>query len=126
LVILVDTLWLLLGNFNFIRSGKIEINQGDLNDMFLFNETIGHLGLVELPLKGRMYTWSNMQTEPLREHLDWFFTSPSWTTHFLNTIVLPMAKSSFDHVPCMVTIDTVIPKAKISRFENYWVEHPIF
>jgi hypothetical protein len=123
----VESLWLLLGDFNFIRSSENRNKPGgDIHDMFIFNEIIGHLGLVELPIKGRMYTWSNMQKEPLLEQLDWFFTSPSWTTHFPNTLVLPMAKSSSDHVPCMVTIDTIIPKARIFRFENYWVEHPSF
>uniref|UniRef100_A0A453G251 Uncharacterized protein n=1 Tax=Aegilops tauschii subsp. strangulata TaxID=200361 RepID=A0A453G251_AEGTS len=41
----------------------------------IFNEIIGHLGLLELPIKGRSYTWSNMQDDPLLEQLDWFFTS---------------------------------------------------
>jgi mannosylglycoprotein endo-beta-mannosidase len=67
-----------------------------------------------------------MQQEPLLEQIDWFFTTPSWTTHFPNTLVLPMAKSSSDHVPCMVTIDTNIPKSRIFRFENYWADHPSF
>jgi exonuclease III len=68
--------WLLLGDFNFIRSHENRNKPGgDVNDMFLFNEIIGHLGLLELPLKGRRYTWSNMQREPLLEQLDWFFTS---------------------------------------------------
>jgi hypothetical protein len=26
----------------------------------------------------------------------------------------------------MVTIDTVIPKAKLFRFESYWVDNPTF
>jgi hypothetical protein len=43
--------------------------------MFLFNEVIGHLGLLELQLKGRKYTWSNKQNAPILEKLDWFFTS---------------------------------------------------
>lgn len=33
---------------------------GNVNDMFLFNEIIGHLGLIELPIKGQQFTWSNM------------------------------------------------------------------
>jgi mannosylglycoprotein endo-beta-mannosidase len=37
-----------------------------------------------------------------------------------------MAKSSSDHAPCMVTIDIVIPKAKLFRFESYWVDNPTF
>ena len=50
--------WLLLGDFNFIRSPENRNRPGgDVNDMFLFNDIIGHLGLVELPLKGRSYTW---------------------------------------------------------------------
>jgi hypothetical protein len=72
----MDENWLLVGDFNFIRS-QDDRNKpgGDVNDMFLFNEIIGHLGLLELQLKGRKYTWSNMQDNPLLEQLDWFFTS---------------------------------------------------
>jgi hypothetical protein len=68
--------WLVLGDFNFVRSQENRNRSGgDINDMFLFNEVIGHLGLLELPLKGRKFTWSNMQKTPLLEQLDWFFTS---------------------------------------------------
>ena len=60
--------WLLLGDFNFIRSlDNRNLPGGDINDIFLFNEIIGHLGLLELPLKGRRFTWSNMQDFPLLE-----------------------------------------------------------
>lgn len=61
-----DAKWLLLGDFNFIRSlDNSNMPGGDVNDIFLFNEIIGHLGLLELPLKGRAFTWSNMQQQPL-------------------------------------------------------------
>ena len=119
--------WLLLGDFNFIRSLENRNRPGgDLNDIFLFNEIIGHLGILELPLKGRAFTWSNMQDEPLLEQLDWLFTSSSWISVYPNTIVLPMAKTSSDHVPCIVSIDTDIPKSNRFRFENYWAELPGF
>ena len=49
----VDDNWLLVGNFNFIRSlENRNLPEGDINDTFLFNEIIGHHGLLELPLKG--------------------------------------------------------------------------
>jgi hypothetical protein len=89
--------------------------------MLLFNDIIGHLGLLELPLKGRAYTWSNMQAVPLLEQLDWFFTSANWIVDYPNSMVLPLAKTGSDHIPCVVTIGTDIPKAKIFRFENYWI-----
>ena len=97
--------WLLLGDFNFIRSlDNRNLPGGDINDIFLFNEIIGHLGLLELPLKGRRFTWSNMQDFPLLEQLDWFFTSASWIDQYPNTQVNPLAKTASDHVPCVVSI----------------------
>ena len=94
--------------------------------MFIFNEIIGHLGLPELPIKGREYTWSNMQDSPLLEQLDWFFTSANCIDSYPMTQVLPLARTTFDHVPCLVTISTSIPNAHIFRFENYWTEQPGF
>ena len=127
LTIPLDENWLLLGDFNFIRSlDNRNLPGGDINDIFLFNEIIGHLGLLELPIKGRSFTWSNMQQIPLLEQLDWFFTSSDWISHYPNTVVFPLAKTSSDHVPCVVSIDTKIPKSKIFTFENYWVEMPGF
>ena len=66
-----DANWLLLGDFNFMRSMENRNKPGgDINDMFIFNEVIGHLGLIGLPIKGRRYTWTNMQTVPLLEQID--------------------------------------------------------
>jgi hypothetical protein len=119
--------WLLVGDFNFMRSVDNRNKPGaDMNDIFLFNSIISHLGLIELPLKGRNFTWSNMQTNPLLEQLDWFFTTCQWTLKYPNTLVFPLAKSTSDHVPCVVSISTVIPKAKIFRFENMWIDQPGF
>jgi hypothetical protein len=119
--------WIFLGDFNFYRSlSNRNRPGGNLADTFIFNDAIGHLGLVELPLKGHAFTWSNMQSEPLLEQLDWFFTSPNWTIDFPNTEVLPMAKITSDHIPCKIVISTSIPRANIFRFENFWVEQDDF
>jgi exonuclease III len=119
--------WLLLGDFNFIRSNDNRNKpRGNVHEMFLFNEIIGHLGLLELPIKGRCYTWSNMQASPLLEQLDWFFTSSNWVSYYPNSLVFPLAKTGSDHVPLVVNIDTNIPKARIFRFDSYWVDLPGF
>jgi hypothetical protein len=81
---------------------------------------------VELPLKGRKFTWSNMQKEPLLERLDWFFTSSSWTPSYPSTFGYPLVKPTSDHVPCVIAIGTKIPRAKVFRFENLWLEHSDF
>lgn len=119
--------WLFLGDFNFYRSEEDRNKPGgNLNDMLIFNDIIGHLGLVELPLKGRSFTWSNMQHDPLLEQLDWFFTSVNWTSVYPNTMVLPLAKITSDHILCKVMIGTKIPKCSLFRFEIFWPEHPGF
>jgi exonuclease III len=53
--------WILLGDFNFYRSLENRNRSGgNFQDTQIFNDVIDHLGLVELPLKGRAFTWSNM------------------------------------------------------------------
>lgn len=94
--------------------------------MLLFNEAISALGLVELPLKGQRYTWTNKQHPPLLERLDWFFTSSSWTTCYPNTVVTALAMETLDHVPCLVIVSTDIPKGNILRFENFWLQREDF
>ena len=87
-----DALWLLLGDFNFYRFVENRNRDGaNMSDIATFNEIISYLGLIELPIKGRSFTWSNMQAEPLLEQLDWFFTSTAWTLKFPNSMVNPLA-----------------------------------
>lgn len=119
--------WLLVGDYNFIRSSDNKNKAGgDVNDILMFNDIIRAQALIELYLKGRSYTWSNMQDDPLLEQLDWFFSSCHWTQTFPNTIVTALGKPISDHTPCVINIQTSIPKSKIFRFENYWTNHPNF
>jgi endonuclease/exonuclease/phosphatase family metal-dependent hydrolase len=113
-------MWIFLGDFNFYISLENRNKPGgNLTDTLIFNDAIDHLDLIELPLKGRAYTWSNMKTEPLLEQLDWFFTSPNWTLQYPNTEVLPLAKITSDHIPCRIVISTKILRSTIIRFENF-------
>jgi exonuclease III len=119
--------WMIVGDFNFYRSlSDRNRNGGNMNDVMIFNEVISNLGLLEIPLKGRKFTWSNMQNEPLLEQIDWVFTSVKWISEFPNTLLLPMARPTSDHIPCKIQIGTSIPKAQVFRFENFWVDHPGF
>lgn len=115
---------MILGDFNFYRSlENRNKNGGNFQDTLIFNDMIG---LVELPLKGKGFTWSNMQADPLLEQLDWFFTSVNWTTEFPDTMVSPLARPTSDHVPCKVSVGTKIPRSNMFRFENFWTSHGSF
>ena len=63
-----------------------------------------------------------MQDNPLLEQLDWFITFANWISVYPMSQVLPLARTASDHVPCVVDINTSIPRSNIFRFENYWVE----
>jgi hypothetical protein len=119
--------WLIVGDFNLYRNPSDRNKPGaDYSGMLMFNAVISALGLVEIPLKGQRFTWSNKQHPPLLERLDWFFTSPSWTISYPNTNASTMTMETSDHVPCLITIFTQIPKGHIFRFENYWLQHDDF
>jgi hypothetical protein len=115
--------WLVVGDFNLYRSLEDRNRDGaDHAEIYLFNEAISALGLVELPLKGKRYTWSNKQHPPLLKRLDWFFTTVSWTLTYPTTSVSSLTMETSDHVPCLISIFTAIPKTHIFRFENYWLQ----
>jgi hypothetical protein len=118
-----DTIdWMILGDFNLIRREENRnMLGGNVNEMLPFIEAISLLGLHEIPLQGRKFTWSNMQPSPLLEKLDWVFTSECWTLSYPNTIVKDLDMAPFDHTPCLVSISTSIPRSKVFRFENYWL-----
>jgi len=119
--------WLLAGDFNLNRK-PTDRNKpgGDLAEMLHFNEALSALGVVELPLHGQRFTWTNKQLSPLLERLDWFFTSQSWTNSFPITCVTTLTMETSDHSPCLISINTTIPKGKVFRFENYLMEHEHF
>jgi hypothetical protein len=66
-----DELWMLIWDFNFYRYAENKNKTGgNFQDSLIFNNIISHLDLVELPIKSRSYTWSNMQDVPLLEQID--------------------------------------------------------
>jgi hypothetical protein len=114
---------LFIGDFNFYRSLEDRNREGgNMQDIIIFNKVISNLGLQEIPLKGRNFTWSNMQQNPLLEQIDWCFTSTNWISNYPNTLLIPLSRLTSDHTPCMVQIQTSIPKTQIFRFENFWID----
>jgi hypothetical protein len=55
--------WIIVGDFNLIRRLEDRNREGaNINEMFLFNEAINKLDLIELPLHGRHFIWINKQS----------------------------------------------------------------
>lgn len=92
----------------------------------MFNDAISSLGIMEIPLHGRKFTWTNKQQPPLLERLHWFFSSQAWTLRYPHTLAHSLIMETSDHWPCVIENKTSIPKGKIFRFENYWISHDSF
>jgi hypothetical protein len=119
--------WILAGDFNLMRSPENRNRPGgNISDMLLFNDIIQHLDLAEISVVGRSFTWSNMQPDPLLEKLDWVFTSSPWALTYPDTSVQVLDRPVSDHSPFVVNIGTHIPKSKVFKFENYWMDFPDF
>jgi hypothetical protein len=95
---------------------------GNLQDMCTFNNFINSHGLVEIPILGQAFTWSNMQESPLLEQVEWIFSLALWTLTFPNTEIKPLSRNTSDHVPLLISVGTDIPEAKIFRFEILWLD----
>lgn len=95
-----------------------------LSEAESFNECINDMCLIELPLLDRKYTWSNKRSNPTLERLDRVFINLCWDELLPNTILSSLTRSTSDHVPLKIEISTSVPRAKIFRFENYWIHSP--
>jgi len=109
-----NTDWMVLGDFNLIRKPEDRNKPGgDLSEMFRFNSAISALGINEIVLQGRKFTWSNMQPSHLLEKLDGVFTPNSWAISYPNTSAKTLDMVPSDHCPCLVAVSTLIPRSRI-------------
>lgn len=112
--------YLVVGDFSLIRRMTDRNSQGrNILEMLEFNNAISDWGLEELPLLRSRFTWSNNQSPPLLEHLDWVFASTSWILNYPRSEVHSLSRESSSHVPYVVIISSKTPKSLLFWFENY-------
>lgn len=80
------------------------------------------MDIIEVPLHGLTYTWSNKQRDPLLQRIDWFFISQELSVVFPKTYAKYLLIDIPDHVPCLILVQTSVPRPKLFRFENFWME----
>lgn len=104
------------GDFNLMCYPKHRNEDGgNINEILGFNNAISRLSLVEIPLKGCKYTWTNCQPSPLLERLEWFFfLSNSWIIAFPNTVASTLSRDTADHTPCLISATTRVPRLRFS------------
>ena len=124
---LVSGPWVIIGDFNLIRSAD-DKNNANLNRSLMdsFNLALDQISALEIPLLGRSFTWSNHQIVPVLARLDRAFVNVDHTLTFPNTSLASLPKPTSDHVPILLTMSSIIPISNIFRFENSWLHNPSF
>ncbi|XP_028107353.1 uncharacterized protein LOC114306334 [Camellia sinensis] len=117
--------WCMGGDFNEIRflserKGCSRRERG-MNDS---NELVDQLSLVDLPMRGRSFTWCNVQDGERWSRIDRFLLESSWLEFSFKQWGLPRTIS--DHCPVLLMEDERNWGPKAFRFINAWLLHPTF
>ncbi|XP_026384706.1 uncharacterized protein LOC113280273 [Papaver somniferum] len=111
--------WCIGGYFNTITKCAEKKNCKTITrSMQKFNHFIVEHDLIDLPLKGARYTWSNGQANTVMCRLDRFLISPSFEQHF--PFVTQLARPTSDHIPLLLDISDPSWGPSPFRFEVMW------
>lgn len=115
--------WMVAGDFNVTLDLQDRSNTNHhVNQMRAFRGLIEHLELIDLPLLGRRYTWSNERENPTFVRLDRFLVSTEWIQSFPNTVQTAGTDPLSDHCPLLCTSQTKFPTSNVFRLENSWLK----
>lgn len=118
-----STPWMVSGDFN--TTLQAQDRNGSSQDWrwpLAFADLISAMGLQDIHMEGRRYTWSNYRNQPAMARLDRFLFSTDWSLQFPNTKQRSLPNTSSDHCPILIEALSTFLKSKIFRFETFWLE----
>ncbi|KAK8493003.1 hypothetical protein V6N11_012657 [Hibiscus sabdariffa] len=121
-----SSLWCLMGDSNIIanQTEKTGGNFYDLSQANWFNNAINKCGLLEMPIKGGSYTWSNQCTDDdaIMEKLDRILFNINWNDMFKRAAEVMEPTIGLDHSPIICLLNEVNRKPrKEFKFESKWL-----
>ncbi|KAG6697656.1 hypothetical protein I3842_09G212200 [Carya illinoinensis] len=115
-----DIPWCIGGDFNITRFSSERSGVSNMGSaMADFLALLFYLNLVDLPLAGGDFTWSN---ERAWSRLDGFVVSPSWETHFPNLCQKRLPRLCSDHFPILLDCGGLQEGRRYFKFENMWLK----
>lgn len=112
---------LVCGDFNMIYLAA-DKNNDHLNqrDMRRFRRALDDMGVDELYLHGRLYTWSNERWRPMLECIDRVFASVDWLEAFPDHHLRTLSSECSDHAPLLLQLTTQTWAKPRFWFEAFW------
>nr|CAN79711.1 hypothetical protein VITISV_009623 [Vitis vinifera] len=118
-----NELWCVAGDFNMIRFPYERSRGGRLSPtMRRFSEVIEELELRDLPLQGRMFTWSGGLNNLLKSRIDRFLISEDWEAHFQGCIQVVLARPLSDHSLIILDGGRMRRRPTPFKLENMWLK----
>lgn len=117
----IDIPWILNGDFNLVCDGtKRSSGRANRRMASKFRHTINRLGLHDMPLPGRCFTWCNQQMNSVMAKLDRFLFNNGWEETFPISHITPLSSSISDHCPILLSCSYARSSIRRFRFENFW------
>lgn len=116
--------WTVLGDFNVLLS--VDDKNGPTTNIFYilkFREVVHELGLVDLPILNKSFTWTNGRCALTMERLDRAFVSTEWLLAFSRSTLRALLQPSSDHMPLVLSAYSFILAANIFRFKTFWLHY---
>jgi hypothetical protein len=126
-----DGLWCVVGDFNSVRSSSERrgvgqsTDGGNHNEMAAFNTFLDDLGLIDLPLLGRCFTWFHPNGIAM-SRLDRILISPAWFDAWGTPKVWVLSRDVTDHCPLVLRYSSYDWGPKPFRFNNFWLNNNEF
>ncbi len=118
------TVWVAMGDFNTLLSLYDKNGTPSSIPVILqFRAVINEIGLLDLPLLNRAYTWSNGRRHPILERLDRAFISQGWLASFPSSKWRAHPRPRSDHSPLVLSAFSFLPASALFRFETYWLRY---
>ena len=117
--------WCVFGDFNAVRYPRERLGCTNFSQAMLdFSDFIDSVNLIDLPLSGGPFTWSNGSDPPSMSRIDRVLVSGDWEVHFpdVNQKLLPKPVS--DHSPLLLEAGGMARATGKSafKFENMWLK----
>ncbi|CAM8953600.1 unnamed protein product [Rhodiola kirilowii] len=114
--------WVIGGDFNSVlveeEKSRSVFNEKDAN---AFQDFIQAMGVLDLPLKGRCFTWGNRKGA---SRLDRFLISPGVLSRCPNLLQMGLGKGSSDHAAVSLGEVQKSWGRRPFRVLNVWLNHP--
>ena len=115
------------GDFNVVRFPSERLGSNSFTTaMREFSNFISEQGLIDLPLQGGSFTWSNSREVASKARLDRFLFYADWEDKFPIVSQRRMSRLCSNHFPIFLEGGSFQRGSRLFRFENMWLKDELW